>query len=580
MARTVQTPAAPVTPATGVAARSLGARLRGGSRFDRVAALLWGLLATALILYPLAWLFRESVVGDGGVGLGNYAEALGRPELIRAGLNSVWIAGASTIGALLLGLPMAYLVSRTDLPGRRLIRSVAVLTFAAPSYIAALGWILLLGPRGGLLTTWLRDLLGLERAPFTIFGPWGIVFVLALFSYPLILLPTASALDNMDAGLEQAAANLGAGRVTVLRRITLPLITPAVFAGSLLVFVNAFMVFGPVALLGSPVGFDTIPTAMLNLMRFPPRIDLAAVMGIPALAVLAVLLYLQRRVFGRRSYSIVSGKPGQRSTVRLGAWRWPALAGCLAVLALSLGLPFGVLLLTSFRRAIGLPLGPDNLVLTDNYVRLLAQPDIVASFRNSLLLALLAVVASILFALLAAWLVERGTARARGLIPPTMLTPLAFQGAILGIALIIAYARPPFRLGGGLAILFLAYVILAVPLSFSYVQAGMKQLGPEVEEASRSLGASWPQTLRRITVPLLRSSILSVGLLNFVLLFRELETSVFLYTGTNKVAAVVLYNLASESLFQLMGAFSVVLLAINIGVVMLGQRLLGSDFRT
>jgi iron(III) transport system permease protein len=410
---------------------------------------------------------------------------------------------------------------------------------------------------------------------FNIFSPQGVVLVLVLFLYPLVFLPIADALDNMDNRLEEAAESQGASRWTVLRRITFPLIMPPIFSGSLLVFISAFVIFGPVALLGGPVGFKTIPTAMYQLMTFPPRIEYAAVLGTPVLLVLAGLLILQRRVYGKRKFTTVGGKPGQRRTVALGIWRVPAFLFGAALLVLSIVLPFGVLLLTSFRKAIGLPLSTDNFVLLDNYRALVEHPEILRSFVNSLVIALLATVAAIAIALLAAWLAQRSALRARGVISPIMLAPLAFPGAILGIAMVITFAGSPFWMGGTLTIMCIAYLIRVLPQCFTYVDAGLRQLSVETEEASRNLGASWLETMRRVTIPLLRGPILSVGILSFVLLFRELDISIFLYSGSNTVAPVVLYQLATESQFQLMGALAVVMLAVNLGVVVLAKKLLG-----
>lgn len=540
----------------------------------------WVVAAVALVYYPLTMLFGLSFRDpSGAIGLSNYLQALQDPRLLRAVWNSIWTAGAITVGSTAIALPMAYLVSRTDLPLRRLVRSSSVLTFAAPSFIAAMGWILLLGPHSGLINRALQAIFGFQQGPFNIFSSWGIVFVLALFSYPLIFLPVTAALDNMDVSLEQAAANLGASRWRVLRRITFPLVTPAVLGGMLLTYVTTFVVFGPVALLGNPVGFETIPTVMLDLMTFPPRIETAAVMGVPVLAVLAVLLWIQRRILSDRSYAMVGGRPGRSETIPLGRYRWVGGAFAAAVVTLSIVLPYGVLVLTSFRKAIGAPLTWANLDFTANYVRLLEQPSVIKAFRNSIVLSVGAVVVSIMLGVLAAWMLQRTRARSNTLVAPTMLSPLAFPGAVLGIALILSYARPPFRLGGTLTILLIAYVIRTLPLSFTYVQAGIQQLGPEVEEAARNLGAGWWRTMARITVPLLKGPILSVALLNFVLLFRELEISVFLYTGLNDVAAVTLFNLATESLFGLMGALSVIILAINLVVVIVARRFLGLEFR-
>ncbi|HTF46788.1 MAG TPA: iron ABC transporter permease [Pseudonocardia sp.] len=536
---------------------------------------LWAAAAFFLVAVPVGGLLWRSLADGqtGGIGLGNYAAVLTTPGILEAIWNSTWIGLVTTAVALVIAVPLAFLVSRTDMPGRGLFRSFAVLTFAAPSFIAAMGWILLLGPRSGLLNQYVITPLGLPA--FDVFGPRGIVMVLSFFLYPLIFLPVADAMDNMDSRLEEAAESLGATRSHTLRAITLPLILPPVFSGSLLVFISAFVIFGPVALLGGPVGFQTIPTAMLQLMTFPPKIEYAAVLGLPVLVALGGLLVLQRRIYGRRRYTTVGGKPGQRRLLRLGIWRWPAWLFGVAVMLVSVVLPFGVLLLTSFRKAIGLPLTPGNLVLFDNYRALLHQPEILESFWNSLWISLVATLASIAVAVLAVWLLERGRSRLRGLIQPSMLAPLAFPGAILGIAMIITYGGQPFWIGGTLTIIVLAYLIRVVPQSFTYTHAGLKQLNAETEDAARSLGASWTETMRRVTVPLLRGPILSIGVLNFVLLFRELDVSIFLYTGTNSVAPVVLYNLASESRFQLMGALSVVMLTVNLGVVLLARRLLG-----
>ncbi|MBY3553205.1 ABC transporter permease [Modestobacter lapidis] len=528
-----------------------------------------------LVVVPVGSLLWKSLElpESGSRGLDNYAEVLTQGSVLEAIFNSFWIGTATTIGALLIAVPFAFLVSRTDMPGRRFFRSVAVLTFAAPSFIAAMGWILLLGPRGGLLNEYVLVPLGLPA--FDIFGAKGIILVLTLFLYPLVFLPVTDALDNMDSRLEEAAESAGATRWHTLRAVTLPLMLPPIFSGSLLVFISAFVIFGPVALLGGPVGFQTIPTAMLELMTFPPRIEYAAVLGLPVLFALGVLLYLQRKLYGKRAYTTVGGKPGQKRTVELGVWRWVAWFFGFVVLLFSIVLPFGVLLLTSFRKAVGLPLTWDNLVLFDNYRALVERPAILESFWNSLWIALVATVASIVVAVLAVWLLERSRTRLRPAIQPFMLAPLAFPGAILGIAMVIAYSGSPYWLGGTLTIMLLAYLIRVVPQSFTYVHAGFKQVNAETEEAARVLGASWSESMRRVTIPLLRGPILSIGVLNFVLLFRELDVSIFLFTGTNNVAPVILYNLASESQFQLMGALSVVMLVINLGVVLVARRLLG-----
>ncbi|WP_435202357.1 ABC transporter permease [Janibacter sp. GS2] len=547
-------------------------RARRRRQFSAVPAV-WVTAVAFFVLVPLAAVVTRSFQHrEDGFGLGNYAEVLSRPQIWEALLNSLILGVGSAVGSLAIAVPYAYLVSRTDLPMRRFFRSTAVLTFAAPGFVAAMGWILLLGPQSGLINAHVLAPLGIPR--FNIFSLPGILLCLILFLYPLIFLPLVEALDTMDSRLEEAAESLGASRFKVFTTVTLPLTTPALFSGTLLVFISAFTIFGPVALLGSPVGIDSVPTAMFGLMSSPPRIEYAAVLGLPVVLVLALLLWFQHRIKSRRRFTTVSGKPGKARRVALGRLRWPMWCAGMAIFFLSILLPFGVLVLTSFRRAVGEPLSWDNLVLFDNYRALLEQDTILASFVNSIWIALAASIGAMVLAYLAVWLKTRAGWRGASVVQPVMLAPLAFPGAILGIAMLIAYSGGPLWLGGTLTIMVVAYMIRVIPQSFSYIDAGVEQINSETEEAARNLGAGWLQTVRRVSIPLIRGPLLAVGLLNFVILFRELDISIFLYTGNNGVAPVILYNLAAESQFQVMGALAVVILAVNLGVVITATRLL------
>lgn len=554
---------------SGVAARPEGR----DRRIIGLVPTIW-LAATAFfVVVPLlAVVVRSLQHREDGLGLGNYQEVLSRPQIWEAMLNSLMLGVGSSVGCLVIAVPYAYLVSRTDLPMRRFFRSTAVLTFAAPGFVAAMGWILLFGPESGLINAYVLEPLGIPA--FNIFSMAGILMCLILFLYPLIFLPLVEALDTMDSRLEEAAESLGASRMKVFLTVTLPLTTPALFSGTLLVFISAFTIFGPVALLGSPVGIESIPTAMFGLMTSPPRIEYSAVLGLPVVIVLGLLLWVQHRIKSRRRFTTVSGKPGTARRVSLGRFRWPLWCFSAVIFITSIVLPFGVLILTSFRRAIGEPISRDNFVLWDNYRALLEQDTILRSFVNSIWIALVASIGAMALAYLAVWLKTRAGWGGARIVQPLMLAPLAFPGAILGIAMLIAYSGGPMWLGGTLTIMVVAYMIRVIPQSFTYIDAGVEQINSETEEAARNLGAGWLQTVRRISIPLIRGPLLAVGILNFVILFRELDISIFLYTGNNSVAPVILYNLAAESQFQVMGALSVVILAVNLVVVLVATRLL------
>lgn len=534
----------------------------------------WALALGVGLGYPMLRLFVRSFSSpESSFTFEHYVRLVTHPGLIEATLNSLWIGAGTVIGSTLIAAPFAYLTSRTDLPFRGFFRGAVILTFAAPSFIAALGWILLLGSNG-IINVGLKQLFGLDSSPISIFNAWGIIFVLSTFLYPLVFLPLSSAFEQMDVALEQAASSLGASKRRVFFRITLPLVAPGFLGGGLLVFVTAFVIFGPVAVLGAPVGFRTIPTVLLDLMSAPPRTEAAAVIGVPVLAVIACAFLLRRWLLGARRFTTVTGKATPRTPIKLGWRKVPALALCFGIFTVTLVLPFGILALTSFRRAIGRPLSATNLVFADNYLSVLNNPQIVAAFRNSLALAVTGTLAAVLLALLAVWLLHRTRSRWNRILAPVMLAPLAFPGAVLAIGLIIAFGGPPWFLTGTLTVLFIGYTLHSLPLAFTYLDAAMSQVAPELEEAARTLSARWWRTWRLITLPLLRSSIVAVSLLTSVLLFRELEMSVFLYTGANPTVATVLYELASESQYQLVGALSVLVLSVNIVVVLGAMRLL------
>lgn len=538
-----------------------------------------GLLAAAamLVVYPVSRLVADSLQGPTGWTLSHYAAFFTDPELLQVLWNTLWIAAATTACAVAIGVFTAWAVARTNMPLRSMVRNLSALTLAAPSFLGALAWVLLLGPRAGKLNRLLMEWLQLESAPFNIFSPWGIVFVLTLFSYPLVFMPVSAALENMDASLEDASRLLGAGGLRTALQVTLPLALPAVASGGILVFIEAMVIFGPVAVLGMPVQFYTLPTKMFTLMRLPPRLELAAVMALPIIATLAILLLLQRYWLGRRRYTVTTGKPERPRPLQLGWSRYLLAAACLAVVTLAVFLPFGTLLLVSLQKSLGRPFGFDNFTLVDNYRYLFDQGLAVRALRHSLLLSVGGVLAALALGLVAAWMVERVQTRGRHMLPLLMLSPFAFPGAALGIALILAFGGPPFRLAGTLTILLLAYIVRSLPVTFSYSRSALLQVSPDLEEACRTIGGTWLHSLRHVTVPLIKKGLLAAALVQFVLLFRELSASIFLYTGGNEVTAVVIYDFAQEAQFTLMASFSVIIAAINLGVVAAVHRWLAPD---
>src|SRR5712691_4664559 len=345
-------------------ARLSPSRLEG---LDRSAPV-WVITAAALgllILLPLGWLGYMSVSGERGLTLAHYARVFTDPQLQKALWNTVVLAFWSGLAALAIGAPMAWLSARTDLPCSRVIRSLIMASFVTPPFLGAFAWVMLAGPNAGYLNKLYRDLTGAEAPLFNIFSMPGLVFVVTIYTFPYVYIMVANTLGLIASDLEEAAAILGAGRLVVARTVTPPLVLPALASGFILAVLQALALFGSPAILAMPAGFHTITTQIWTFFQFPPKTEMAAAFSMPLLLATALLLLVQKRLLGRRGYASVGGKGGQRRTIALGIWRYPALAGVLVVMACAIFLPYAILTKAAFARAWAQPLTWSNLTLAN-----------------------------------------------------------------------------------------------------------------------------------------------------------------------------------------------------------------------
>src|SRR6266498_2598777 len=330
------------------------------------AAPVWAVAAAALlllILLPLGWLGYVSVTGERGVTLSHYARVFADPQLQKALWNTLVLAFWSGLLSVAIGAPMAWLSSRTDLPWSRAIRSLVMASFVTPPFLGAFAWVMLAGPNAGYLNKLYRSLTGAEDPLLNIFTMTGLIFVVAIYTFPYVYIMIANTLGLIASDLEEAASILGANRLHVALTVTLPMVLPAILSGFILAVLQALALFGSPAILALPAGFHTITTQVWALFQYPPKVEMAAAFSVPLLLSTALLLLVQKRLLGRRSYASVGGKGAQRRAIPLGAWRWPAFLGCLAVMACSIFLPYGVLARAALSRAWAQPLSWDNLTL-------------------------------------------------------------------------------------------------------------------------------------------------------------------------------------------------------------------------
>ena len=561
--------------AHGLVAPSRLTRLEGLDRSVPV----WVLTAAALgllILLPLGWLGYMSVSGERGVTLAHYARVFTDPQLQKALWNTVVLAFWSGLAAVAIGAPMAWLSARTDLPCSRAIRSLVMASFVTPPFLGAFAWVMLAGPNAGSLNKLYRGLTGAEEPLLNIFTMPGLIFVVALYTFPYVYIMIANTLGLIASDLEEAASILGANRLRVAVTITLPMVAPAILSGFILAVLQAMALFGSPAILALPAGFHTITTQVWALFQYPPKVEMAAAFSVPLLLATALLLLVQKRLLGRRGYASVGGKGAQRRPIPLGPWRYPALLGCLAVLACAVFLPYGILAKAAFSRAWAQPLTWQNFTL-ENWSFTFLHSSTQAAIVNTLELGVLTACVGAGLAALLAYITNRKLIAGHQLLGFLALAPIVIPGVVLAVALFIAYTRPPLLLYGTLWILFVAYLTKEMPVGYSQSDATFRGIHPELEEAGRILGAGRLRVLREITAPLARSGIIATWCFIFIGVIRELSASIILFTPNTKVMSVVMFDLKEEGQFGAIAVLGLFMLVMTFAIVVLMQTLLGRD---
>ena len=530
-----------------------------------------------LMALPLGWLAWMSVSGDGGATLAHYAAAVADGALRKALWNTAVLAAWVGLVSVAVGAPLAWLTARTDLPGKGLLRTLVLASFVTPPFLGAFAWEMLAGPNAGLLNRLWREVTGATEPLFDIYGMPGLVFVVSIYTFPYVYIMITNALALIGSDLEEAAAILGAGRFAVARTVTLPMVLPAVLSGFILAVLQALALFGSPAILALPAGFHTITTQVWSFFHFPPKIELAAAVSIPLLLATALLLFVQKRLLGRRGYAAVAGKGTPRAPVALGPWRVPALVACLVVMACAIFLPYGVLARAAFARAWAQPLGWDNLTLAHVWFTFFQYSATRAAIVNTLELGLItASVGAVLVALLS-YITNRRLVLGHQVVAFLALAPVVIPGVVLAVALFIAYTRPPLVLYGTLALLFVAYLTKEMPVGYAQSDATFRGIPPELEEAGRILGAGRLRILRDVTAPLAKSGIIAAWCFIFIGVIRELSASIILFTPDTKVMSVVIFDLKEEGQLGAIAVLGLVMLGMTFVTVAVVQRLLGRD---
>jgi iron(III) transport system permease protein len=498
---------------------------------------LLALLVGALMLLTPAYLLVRTV------GAGQAAvDMLLRPSTIQTLGRTIWLATTVTLASITLAVPLAWLTTCTDLPGKRFWTVTAALPLVLPSYVAAYLFVSILGPRG-VAQQMLQPLTGIERFP-SFYGFWGAFFVLTLMSYPYIFLTVRAAFKRLDPSMIEAARSLGQTPWQAFWRVTLPHLRPSIWAGALLVSLYVLRDFGAVAMLR----YDTFTRIIyIQYGSFANR-SLAAAMALILIALTAVILFMEMRTRGKAGYARQSiGSARQARPVQLGRWRWPALGFIGTIVTIALILPGASLLYWLVR----------GLINSQVSVALWQTS------WNSLTVSLIASVVAIAAALPVAILSVRQPSRLSHLLERLTYTGFALPGIVIALALVFFGANYTPTLYQTLPLLVAAYVILFVPQAVGATRSSLLQVPRSLEEAGRSLGHGPVHVFRRVTLPLLSPGMAAGMALVFLTCMKELPATLILSPWGYRTLATSVWGNISEAFFAQAAAPALMLILLS-----------------
>ena len=523
-----------------------------------------GIAGASLLLfvaYPLSLLLFHSVKSDGKLTVASYLKAFtDRQNLVALG-NSLYVSLAVTLLAVLIGVGMAWLIARTDLPFKRGFRGLIFLTFITPPYIGTIGWIQLFG-RAGYVNAALMRCFHLSSPPIELYSLEGIIAVMAIYLYPLVFWPTASALERTDPALEDAAASSGGTRWRVLTTITLPLASPSILSAATLVFIHTISCFAVAAALGLPTRHYVLATRIYVALSHYD-VQMACALSVVLVLLSGGAFLLQRALLGRGRYTTATSGSTRPEPVELGRLRLPVTIFLSVFTLFTAILPLLTIFSTSLLKAWGLPLALGNLSW-GNYLAILQSRLIGSALRNSLIFATLAASAAALLSFVVAYISARTRLAGRGFLDLIATFPLAIPGPVLATAMILAWMRPPLVLYNTPWIIILAYIVAFTPFALRNLSGSLRAIDPALEEAAWASGASWLRGLKDILLPLLRPEILKSWILVFLMGLREIPLSLMLHTQGTETVGVVLFSFRETIGVEAISALAVIVILITL----------------
>jgi iron(III) transport system permease protein len=565
-----------VAQATATGRPSVLARLRPRELFQarNLIILAVVVLIGYLALIPLGYLLWGTFFDESGLTLRFFGEAYRNVPFQLLLKNSLIFAVGSTALSVVLGTSLAYLQVRTDVPFKKLVFAASLVPLIIPGILHTVAWILLFSPGIGLYNGLLEPIFGPEA--FSIFSLPGMILVEGLHLSPIVFLLMAAAFRSMDPALEESALMSGARMGTVVRRITIPLVRPALVASMLVMVVRTLEAFEVPTILGSQCRCWVFVSRIYRaLQTFPPKYGRAGALAMSLLLITTVGVFLQSRLSKRgKAFQTVTGKGFRPRPLPMGRWRWPATGFILLYFLIAVVMPVLILVYSSTQPFYTAPsFDAFGRVSFENYVATFTRPQSLTAFRNSLVLGLGSATAVMFFMAIASWLVVRTKLRGRWLVDNLAFTPLVIPGLVMGVALLFVYLRFPLPIYGTLWILFIAYLTRYMPYGMRYSTTSMYQISGELEESAQTSGASWWQTFRRINLPLLMPGLIAGWIYIVMVSFRELSSSILLYSPGNEVLSILIWERWENGQFTQLAALGVVMIVTLVLLVVIATRL-------
>ena len=530
--------------------------------------LVLGLVPVAMLL---AGSFRDAPPGAAGHWtLANYAAVFSNPRLVRVVLNTAWVALVATTLALFAGSAMAWLVARTDIPGRRVLETLAIVPFLAPAIVTAIGWGILANPDNGLLNTAWRALTHSSTAPLNVYSYLGVAIVLAFpasgFTYLMMLGP----MRNLNSSFDEAARLSGAGPLRTFRSIQLPMLWPALAPIAVLAFLRAFEAFEVPIILGTPAGVIILINYVYELLKIdtPPKYGLALALSIIVGGIAISTIALQAREADLYSTVSVGGKGNQGPKIRLGIWAGPALVLIWGYLTAAAFLPLGTIAVTAFMHFAGV-FSLSALTL-DNFAAIFRDAVTLRAIGNTLLLVVVCSTIAALLGALVAYVLQTKRLPLGWLIQAAILVPWSLPGLIFGLAALWTYIYIPGAYGT-LGALIVAYVTIGVPIAMRSVMSVLRALGSELEESARVHGAGLATTLWRVVAPLALPGIIGAWFTLAAIFSRELSVTVMIYGFGSETVSVQLLSFWNQGQGTYVAALSVMMVLFLFGLYALQQ---------